>query len=212
MKKIFLILSVIAVILVSCSESDNPSIPEPQKNEITKDRLLYMINFVRTNPKEYAKILEKRLSRFEGKIYTDENGQQWSTQEGAAVVQEAINDLKTVYKSVQAVSYNDKLAEAAKYHVDDIGPKGMAQHNSSNGESSGNRIKRYYQWKSYGEVISFGSKNSDEVVAQLIIDDGVSNRGHRKVIMTDYFKEIGFAWGFHSVYGIMCTIDFASKQ
>ncbi len=199
------------LILISCSENNNSSAPEANKNEISKDRLLYMINFVRSNPKEFAKILEKRLSRFEGKIYTDENGQQWSTQEGAAAVQEAINELNNTYKSVPAVSFNDKLAEAAKYHVDDIGPKGLTQHNGSNGETAANRIKRYYQWKSYGEVISFGSKNSDEVVAQLIIDDGVSNRGHRKVIMTDYFKEIGFAWGFHSVYGIMCNIDFATK-
>ena len=62
-----------------------------------------------------------------------------------------------------------------------------------------------------GENISYGSAGL-QVVIDLIVDDGVPSRGHRKNILDPGFHDVGIAIGPHLRYGTMCVMDLTSAQ
>ena len=47
------------------------------------------------------------------------------------------------------------------------------------------------------------------VMSQLLVDDGVADRGHRQSLLNPAWRFVGIACGGHSVYGGMCVLDFA---
>jgi uncharacterized protein YkwD len=99
---------------------------------------------------------------------------------------------------------------AARDHVEDIGPKGKVGHDGTDGSKCGERMNRYGKWqKSAGENIAFGPDDARWIVVQLIVDDGVPGRGHRKNIFNAGFRVVGVHIGGHEVYRHMCVIDFA---
>ena len=56
-----------------------------------------------------------------------------------------------------ALTWADGLTHSAKDHTDDIGPKGIAGHDGSDGSHMSDRIERYGEWMvTIGENISFG--------------------------------------------------------
>ena len=71
------------------------------------------------------------------------------------------------------------MAEASKYHTQDIGPKGQITHVSGlNGDETKARLKKFGKIIScYGESLSFNCMNGKEVMLQLLIDDGSKSRG-----------------------------------
>lgn len=44
---------------------------------------------------------------------------------------------------MKALRWDERLCEAAKFHTEDVGPKGLMQDSSSDGTKFGDRIKRY---------------------------------------------------------------------
>jgi uncharacterized protein YkwD len=101
---------------------------------------------------------------------------------------------------------------AAKDHANDTGPKGIAGHTGSDGSSAGQRINRYGEWnRGAGENISYGYNVGRDIVVQLLIDDGVPNRGHRNNILNKSFEYVGVAIGSHSIFTYLCVIDYANE-
>jgi hypothetical protein len=43
---------------------------------------------------------------------------------------------------------------------------------------------------------------------QLVIDDGIKDRGHRKNVFNEKFDQVGIAFGSHSKFGYMCVMDY----
>ena len=71
----------------------------------------------------------------------------------------------------------------------------------SDGSNMSQRLERYGDWSGkIGENIEFGGKKAQEVVASLLIDDGVMSRGHRKNIMSEDFIKIGVGCSVHNTY------------
>jgi uncharacterized protein YkwD len=60
-----------------------------------------------------------------------------------------------------------------------------------------------------GENIDYGATGL-QVVIDLIVDDGVPSRGHRRNVLDPAFRAVGIAVGPHRTYGTMCVIDFTS--
>ena len=182
---------------------------------IEKDVVLEL-NKVRTNPQKYAEMyIKPRLVYFNGSY----NGRGYSepgkitllTNEGKKAVEECYNVLKGT-KNMPALKPSKGISATAKGHVLEQGKRGTVGHNRADGSSFSDVMNRYGRWSGgCAENISYGMEDAREIVIQLLVDDGVSSRGHRKNIMNSSFGVVGVAAGAHTMYKHMCVIDFAQS-
>jgi uncharacterized protein YkwD len=183
---------------------------EPGTAEVSLNQaILEEINWVRTKPARLVAALEEYKSHFQGNELQIQGEVTLLTKEGAAAVDEAIRFLKSA-SAKPAVRLSAGMSKAASDQVNDLGPRGAVGHYGSDKSSPADRLSRYGVWKkTIGENISFGKMAARWVVMQLIIDDGVRDRGHRKNIFKEEFRVVGIACGKHTIYRQMCVIDFA---
>jgi uncharacterized protein YkwD len=168
------------------------------------------LNLARTKPAAYAGLLKKYRRLYRGKsIFLPESNVGIHTAEGVRAVDEAVRFLAG-QKPMSYLGSSRGLAEAAADLADEQGNSGATGHNGRESGSMIQRIERHGQWQvEIGENISYGYEDPRLVVMQLIVDDGVRGRGHRKNIFNPVFRVAGVACGPHAGYGSMCVIDFA---
>ncbi len=155
-------------------------------------------------------ILYCNLARLDGQAFTN---QYLGKLKGSSnsYEQSLLKDLANV-KNLPMLKPNSRLAKASKVHVDDIGPKGLTQHESSDGTATFTRVRSYYNGGYMGENISFGYADAMDIVLQLLIDDGVESLGHRHNILNKGFCRIGVSVGSHKEYRNCCVQDFSDDR
>lgn len=175
-------------------------------------QILAEINLARKNPRGYAEYLKEFRSQFRGKSYSLAGTETMvRTSEGAKAVDEAISFLLR-QKPLPPLAWSEGLAAAAAELAEEEGESGDTGHMGRSSGGPRKRIERHGQWKAaFGENIFYGPGDARQVVMNLIIDDGVPDRGHRKNIYYRAFARAGAACGPHPGFGTVCVIDFAGE-
>ena len=131
------------------------------------------------------------------------------THEGLAALDEAIVDVER-RQPLNPLVPNGRLRASAARLAQEEGPTGVVGHVGPDGLTPGQRMRDAGVWAGITEEnISFGQATAAAVVRQLIIDDGVPDRGHRSSIFEPGLTVAGVSCGPHVRYGWMCVIDVA---
>lgn len=168
-------------------------------------------NAVRQDPAGYAEHLEFMLPRFEGTLLQRPGRVHLRTEEGADAVREAIAALRD-RRPALPLRWSEGLTAAATDHVEDQGPIGGLEHQGTDGSDPARRANRHGRWVgAVAENIAYGENPAREVVIQLLVDDGVSDRGHRDNLLNPSWGAGGVACGPHQTYQQICVMDYAAR-
>lgn len=153
------------------------------KNEIyltdQEKRVYYFMNLVRMNPKLFADTYLKDL-----KNSTD-------------YYESSLYRLLQKLQPMQILTPNIKLFESAKCHAVESGASGYMGH------------KRVKCVASFGaECILYGTNEPVEVIITLLIDHGVKSLGHRAIILTPNYSELGVSIQPHKGGAFNSVLDF----
>ncbi len=131
------------------------------------------------------------------------------TNEGWDAVEDAIRFLRAA-KPQPALTLSRGLCLAALSHVKDQSATGAVGHKGANNGMIEDRVKPYGTWQGgVGENLSYGNESARERVLAWLIDDGVSNRGHRVRLLSPDYKLAGLSCGPHPEWGTMCALTLA---
>ncbi len=160
--------------------------------------VLAEINFARTQPQKYARVLETHaeLSR---------------DRDATGAVREAVAFLRRA-QPLPPLAWSDGISQGARSHALDVGPRGGSGHSGTSGETPWGRMARHGQWSGHvGENIDYGHAEPRAIVIALIVDRGVRSRAHRANLFSPNFRVAGVAVAPHASFGTMCVMDFASR-
>jgi len=177
------------------------------------EQVLEEINLARAEPLQYADYIRDWRKRFKGKLY-QVPGTSFlrKTREGIAALNEAIEFLNQ-QKPLPPLDWSPGLAAAAAELIREQGKTGETGHEDRQSGGMAERIKHHGTWEGQiGEKIAYVPNEPRLLVMQLIVDDGVPDRGHRKNLFNSRFKEAGVACGPHTRFGTMCVADFSARS
>jgi hypothetical protein len=167
--------------------------------------VLAELNRFRSDPAGYTDVLRDYRDRFDGRLLIADNDSEIHimTNEGVAAVDEAIRDLRSE-KPLARLQQSELLARAAADHVAVQSQSGAVGH-YTRGSGPGERMKARGGGPYVNEVITYGHHSPAGVVHQLLIDDGVPDRGHRHSLLRPTHRYAGVACGPHRVHRTMCV-------
>ncbi len=181
------------------------------------------LNFVRTEPARYAReVLQPMRPYYQGLDIVNppwfrpqpNRTQVVVTQEGITALEEAIAALLGAQPAGPLrPAYG--LTLSARAHRQAQERDRAVGHIGSDGSTPEQRIRAQGDWDiAVGENLFYGDAQqmvARHAVMALLIDDGVADRGHRKVILDHRYRYVGVAYGPHPLYGHMLVQNFAAE-
>lgn len=203
----------LAAVLAGCAPAVVPpppaSIPSPAASSpIASADMVAELNAARTDPAGYARKARAVRALFRGDRLERPGEIPMLTREGTAAVDEAIAFLEA-QAPLPAVRPSAALERAAAEHAADQSRTGAVAHTGSDGSGASDRMRRHGRWSATGEAIAYGPDRAGDVILQLIIDDGVPDRGHRRILFNPNYTVVGAACAPHPVWRTVCVLDFA---
>ena len=158
-------------------------------------------NYARQNPAGIVEKLKVRLA-----AQTDKTSRMYAS------IQDAITELSSL-SPVSNLIWNKALYKACLDHANDQAKTNQFGHDGSDGSVFTARIARYSDASSYqGENLAAGYSTAEDIIMALIIDDGVSSRGHRKNIYLAAYQYGGIGiTKTQPTYGVEAVFDFAGS-
>lgn len=166
------------------------------------------LNAARTDPAAYARKARILRALYRGDRIERPGEVAEVTREGTAAVDEAIAFLER-QAPLPPLRDSPLLARAAADHAGGQAATGEVAHAGADGSSPADRMRRYGRWSATGEAIAYGRDRAGDVILQLIIDDSVPDRGHRRILFNPAYGLVGAACAPHPVWRRTCVLDFA---
>ena len=169
----------------SAAATENTSASNEGGNAFSKMSLEEMkmvaeINFVRTRPKEYVKHIEAFK-----KEKIAQNRMDW-----AATCDELIKELNNM-PPVSKLEPSNCVYEAAKKHGIEQKATNSIDHEGKNGSLPWDRVRQTCpDMATGGENLVSGSRDIRNSVILLLVDHGISSRGHRKTMLDKDWKYV----------------------
>lgn len=179
------------------------------------DQQVYQaINVARTRPHSYVGILQQMKPSFQGLLYKRNSTDAVLTKEGADAVQEAI-DFLVVQNPLPQLYWNEKMHRATKAHAEECGETGNMSERSIDGSKLTQRMAKINmglgERMHYSESIRFGMTSAEQIVVNLLIDDGDESRKNRSNIFSSIFQTCAISSNFHKTQGNVVVIDFSGE-
>jgi uncharacterized protein YkwD len=201
------------------SMTGSPSVPSSPNAQTRPDysqieaQVLSALNTARSSPATAIAWLDELTPRFNHNYLLRAGATvPIVTNEGIGAVREAIAALQA-QPAVPTLAISPALSRAARDQVLDQARTGSTGHTGSDGSTTASRVGRYAKWQvSLSENIDYGPfATGREVVENLIVDDGVPNRGHRRNLYDPTAHVVGIACGPHPKYNASCVIVQAGR-
>ena len=188
------------------------SAPADKPWETLEAEVLDALSAARLAPGDVATALAMRASLYKGKTYQPpgNNARPRQTKEGASAVNDAIQWLQKCEAACPLAEAGVGLKLAAEDHAVDVGGAGVASHRGGDDSRPEDRATRYGKWKgAVGECLWYGRATTGALVVEdLIVDDGVRDRGHRICVFDQRWKAAAVRAGAHATFGTVVCIEF----
>lgn len=172
--------------------------------------VMAQVNFARTQPALYAEFLAGFRPHYQGDLLVVPGERPLITHEGVHALDEAIRAMRHA-RPLPPLATSVGLSLAAADLAREQSVSGATGHEGGGGNPF-RRMSRHGRWESHaGEAIDYGGATARRIVANLIIDDGVRDRGHRLNLLAADFAVAGVACAPHPRFRRMCVIDFAGR-
>lgn len=199
----------LAIGFATIARAQPPAVPAETPPSQLETEVLATLNHARADPASYGAGLQTYRGFFHARIVVIPGAEDnFETEEGVVPVDEAIAFLGG-QATLGTLQPSPLLALTAADHVRDQANTGGVGHFGSDGSTPGDRAARRGGGKGVAEVIAYGALDAADVVRQLVIDDGVADRGHRMLMFSSHLRYAGVACGPHPEFRSICVIDMA---
>jgi len=178
-----------------------------------KNDLFILINSVRKNPSSFIPILktQQEYVKDDNIFYRPGQVPIQLNEPKDNLFLEARNFLSDL-SQLPPFKNNKNLEKAAFDLVNDSGPKGLISHQDSKGYFCSDRVEKYCEWEeSLNELLNYAGKNAEDILTDLILDDGNEERTNRMILFNDKFNNIGIACGPHKDFENMSVFIITGK-
>ena len=177
-------------LLFFCALSVLPA-QSPLERDVVRLIVVRLINEARTAPARFAEVHLR-----------DRTG---DSAEAAECYREMVR-----MAPVAALRIAPALMASAADHAEDTGRTGLLGHEGRNGSTLRQRVERHGKWQgSIAENIAYGTNDPLVIVLDLLIDEGVASRGHRRNLLNPALAFVGAAVRPHRSMKFTCVLDFA---
>ena len=159
----------------------------------------YWTNVFRRNPKLfYATVVKEFINQF--------------PEANKSEVKSLEKDVQKAPASLPALFPDKGLLKMSKLHAADLSKRGgVISHKSANGKDFAQRMKEAGSYGCGAENLFVGNDNPLEALVMLLIDYGVSDRGHRLNLLESSFGKMGASMATVSSKKTVLVQVFACK-